>query len=378
MNCNELKQLISETEDLAGLGLTPEASDHLKACSDCRAKLAFEGKLRKGFAGIASEAAPPDLAAKIMAIQAEQLAETGARQHAERPGWLASLLLSLQGFPFKVAFAAGFTGFLAAVLILRQPQAVPVSEPTAVATRQRQEIPAAAPAQEETPTLAKSDSKSLSIQSDKAKLPGTSAEADSNATDNDRMQLAMTTERRRANKSDDLEISEPASKEKEERIPGAITFTLDSSADTFVAEQSAAGAPALADQFAASEAEIQLAMSPEDRESISAPMPSAPTRFAAPPAELQPRIAASQVAKEASGGKMELKKSAAAAQNGEELLELIETNAIDMPEGFINLEELAMRGYLPSEKLRRLRPPTGSGWYLQKSGGKPRIFLKKR
>ncbi len=366
MNCNELKQLINETSDLAALARTPEAGAHLKTCSDCQVKLTFEEKLRGGFAVIASEAAPPDLAAKIMAIQAEQLAETAPPRQISRPGWLEIMLASLQGFPFKVAFAAGFTGFLAAVLILRQPQTVPVSEPTAVASKQRQEVPA--PANDQTHILTRSENKNLSIQADKEAAK-------------EEMQLALAPEKRRASKAEGLEISEMSEWKgqinEEERIPGAITFTLDSSADTFVTEKSSV-APVLADQPAASEADMQLAMTPLDRESAGSTQPSAPTRSAAPAAEMQPRIAASRVAPAEQESGTELKKSQPDAQSGEELRQLIETNAIDLPEGFINLDELAMRGYLPSAKLRRLRPPSGNGWYLQKSGDRIRIFLKKR
>jgi len=342
MNCNELKNLIGEAEDLAVFSQTPEAAAHLQCCSDCRAKLAFEEKLRQGFAGIASEAAPPDLAAKIMAIQVEQMAQAGKQtESSDTVGWFDRLLLSLQGFPFKVAFAAGFTGFLAAVLILRQPQATPVSQPATIASGQRQEVPAPA------------------------------------GEDSKPMQMALAPKQRRQVLPDGFKKSSPvlehidsktetAGADDEERIPGAITFTLDSSEDAFIADK-AAGAVTLADQPAAPEAEMQLAMAPErEQAAVKAVSPAATSRFAPPPAAVPSRLAASK------------KASPAVDPVGEELRELIESSGIDLPEGFIDIDDLAMRGYLPSEKLRRLRPPSGNGWYLQKTGDKLRVFLKKR
>lgn len=362
MNCNEFKNLIGEAENLAVFSQTPEAAAHLKSCSDCRAKLAFEEKLRQGFAGIASEAAPPDLAAKIMAIQAEQMPRTNMHNEpSQADGWFDRLLLSLQGFPFKVAFAAGFTGFLAAVLILRQPQTAPVSQPATIASGQRQEVPA--PASDEKLLLAKSENKSLQTLEEESTEPAT-------------MQMAMAPKERRQVLPDGLKKSAPVLEQidtsaemadNEERIPGAITFTLDSSDDAFMADKDA-GAATLADQPAASEADMQLALAPErERAAVKAVSPAATSRFAPPPAATPPRLAASKKAE-----------SAAADPAGEELRELLESSGLELAEGFIDIDDLATRGYLPSAKLRRLRPPSGSGWYLQKTGDRLRVFLKKR
>jgi len=365
MNCNELKNLISEAEDLAAFSQTSPAAEHFKICSNCRAKLAFEEKLRKGFAGIVSEAAPPDLAAKIMAIQAEQMLQTDKSDDSFGVGgWLERLLFVLQGFPFKVALAAGFTGFLAAVLILREPQTAPISQPSTIASGQRQEVPA--PVSEERLLLAKSESKSLqtthTVESTDSADVSSLNESDA---DSKPMQIAMAPEKRRQVQPEGFNKSAPGFDE--ERIPGAITFTLDNSEEAFIADK-AAGVVTLADQPAASEAELQLALAPErERAAFKDVNPAATSRFAPPPVTASARIAAS-------------KKAAAAAVDpaGEELRELLESSGIDLPEGFIDIDDLAMRGYLPSEKLRRLRPPSGNGWYLQKTGDKLRIFLKKR
>ena len=377
MNCNELKNLISEAENLAIFSQTPEAAAHLKSCSDCRAKLAFEEKLRQGFAGIASEAAPPDLAAKIMAIQAEQMAQAGKQSESSDAGsWLDRLLLSLQGFPFKVAFAAGFTGFLAAVLILRQPQTAPVSQPATIASGQRQEVPA--PASEEKMLLAKSENKSLQTFKEESTDSAAVSALNEYEAGSKPMQIAMAPEKRRQTLPDDLKKSIPdfqqvesktetTSSNDEERIPGAITFTLDGSDDAFITDK-AAGAATLADQPAASEAEMQLALAPErERATFKAVSPAATSRFAPPPVAAQPRLSAAKKAE-----------SAAVDPAGEELRELLESSGLELAEGFIDIDDLATRGYLPSARLRRLRPPSGSGWYLQKTGDRLRVFLKKR
>jgi len=368
MNCNELKNLIGEVEDLAVFSQTSEAAAHLKTCTECRARLTFEEKLRQGFAGIASEAAPPDLAAKIMAIQAEQLSRAENRIGSSETGsWFDRLLLSLQGFPFKVAFAAGFTGFLAAVLILRQPQTTPVSQPSTIASGQRQDVPA--PGGEDRLLLAKSENKSLQAHPEESsELAGVSPQKEYES-DSSPMQMAMAPENRQQDIKKIDSKAETSRTYDEERIPGAITFTLDSSDDAFIADK-AAGAATLADQPAASEAEMQLAMAPE-RESakLKSVSPAETSRFSAPP------LAVAAPARIAASRKAALDETDPV---GEELREILESSGIDLPEGFINLEELAMRGYLPSAKLRRLRPPAGNGWYLQKTGDKLRVFLKKR
>ncbi|PKL48257.1 MAG: hypothetical protein CVV42_10275 [Candidatus Riflebacteria bacterium HGW-Riflebacteria-2] len=363
MNCKELKNLISEAEDLAAIGQTPAAGTHLKTCADCRANLAFEEKVRQGFAAIACEAAPPDLAAKIMAIQAENIAPAEIQKgDPEADSWLDRLLLSLQSFPLKVAFTAGLIGFLSAVLMLRQPQTTPVREPTSLASGQQQETPL--PAQDEELLLAKAKDKGLQIQPEISTVSGIPAGNEDENTGRDSMQMAMAPRQRHLESKSEAAIESY----NEERIPGAITFTLDSSADTFVADREASAAT-LADQPAASEAEMQLAMAP-----------AATSRFAAPPpdGEARPRLAASQVTSQGAAKKMKTMQSEAIDPSGEELRELIESSGIDLPEGFINLDELAMRGYLPSERLKHLRPASGNGWYLQKSGNKLRVFLKKR
>ncbi|OGK07611.1 MAG: hypothetical protein A2W80_10960 [Candidatus Riflebacteria bacterium GWC2_50_8] len=397
MNCNELKILLSECESLADLGQLPKVTTHLKDCAACRAALLYEGKLRQGFAGIAGEAAPPDLAARIMAIQSEPATETAKSAESTEPGWLDQLLRSLQGFPFKVAFAAGLTGFFAAFLILRQPQLAPVNEPATIATRQKQTAPV--PAKDEAFQLAKAGREPTGSHEKTLLLETTSAKKQ-REPGGDSMQLAMAPKEEKAVVSaDDHKIAEsselgvaPGSEAEadtsaEEQIPGAVTFALDSSADTFVADKAAgAAAVSLADQPAASEPEMQLAMAPSpERETAKSVRPSAPARFAAPPpvGETHTRISASQIMSESRSKKFELSNEMFAETESsdplaDELRKLIEANAINLPEGFISLDELAMRGYLPAEKLRRLRPPTGSGWYLQKTAGQMRIFLKKR
>lgn len=396
MNCNELKILLSECESLADLGQLPEVTTHLKDCADCRAALLYEGKLRQGFAGIAGEAAPPDLAARIMAIQSEPATETTKSAEPTESGWLDQLLRSLQGFPFKVAFAAGLTGFFAALLILRQPQLAPVNETATIATRQEQSTPI--PAKDEAFQLAKAG-KEPTGSHEKTLLLETTSIKKQREPGGDSMQLAMAPKEEAAMPADDHKIAEspesgvaPGSATEtdasaEEHIPGAVTFALDSSADTFVADKAAGvAAVSLADQPAASEPEMQLAMAPSpDRETAKSVRPSAPARFAAPPpvGETRARISASQIMSESKNKKFELNDELFAETESsdplaDELRKLIEANAINLPEGFINLDELAMRGYLPAEKLRRLRPPTGNGWYLQKTAGQMRIFLKKR
>ncbi len=339
MNCNEIKNLISESENLAIFDQTPEAAAHIKRCASCRVALAYEEKLRQGFADIASEEPPSDLAAKIMAIQSEQLSAANAFSESDQPAWLDRLLRSFQGFPFKVAFAAGLTGFFAAVLFLRQPQIGPVNQPVVIT----QSKSAPAPADEEAVqmTMAKKVQPLAEIGKDKA-------------------------------------ITNDSLSDKE-RIPGAITFALDSSTDTFVTDRAADGVT-LADQPAASGAEMQLAMAPVGESVITRSSPSSTTRFTAPPpvGVQRERLLTSQFISESRESKSEQLATQRIDPLADELRELIENNAIDQPEGFISLDELAMRGYLPAEQLRRLRPPTGSGWYLQKSSDQLRIFLKKR
>lgn len=338
MNCNEIKNQISESENLAIFEQTPEAAVHLKSCAGCRAALTYEEKLRQGFAGIASEAAPPDLVIKIMTIQSEQLSAVGSSEETTRQNWLSQLLRSLHGFPFKVAFAAGLAGFFAAVLLLRQPQVAPVNQPAVIT--QSKAIPG--PANEEV----------------------------------FKMSTVEETQTPAEPANDKIIIDESLSDK--ERIPGAITFALDSSADAFVVDN-ADGVVMLADQPAASEAAMQLAMAPAIESEAVSSRPSSTARFAAAPpiTTRHSRLAASQVISENSESKSEEATTQQKNPLAEELRDLIENNAIDQAEGFISLDEFVMRGYLPAEHLHRLRPPVGNGWYLQKTGSQIHIFLKK-
>ncbi|MBU1105550.1 MAG: hypothetical protein KKB51_02685 [Candidatus Riflebacteria bacterium] len=378
MNCDEIKNLLSECKNLADLSQMPDAAAHIKSCAGCRAALGYEEKLRQGFASIATEAPPPDLAARIMAIQAEQLKETGLTQAAAEPDWFDLLLRSLQGFPFKIAFAAGLTGFFAAILILHQPQLATVQKPAEIATRREQTAPAVV--EDKIGQLAMKPEEKQAEMADKSMQLAMLKKSDQPEKADKLMPLAESASRLPATEEDS-----DAESLNEERIPGAMTFALDSSEDSFVPESSAGGAT-FADQPAASEPDMQLAMAPsENREMTKSVAPASPARFAPPPpvSSIRARMSASQVASEGKGKKFELSDEMFAETESsdplaEELRELIKANAIDLAEGFISLDELAMRGYLPAEKLRRLRPPTGSGWYLQKNAGQLRIFLKKR
>ena len=381
MNCDEIKNLLGECESLAELSQIPAAAAHFKSCAGCRAALRYEEKLRQSFISMVIEAPPPDLAARIMAIQAEHPVESNQAAPATELGWFDLLLRSLQGFPFKVALAAGLTGFFAAVLIMHQPQLAPVQAPVEMAKRREPVAPAPADDRTVQPELPAKEEQISSAG--KSMQMAMLKEEKQHETEDKLTQLTRSAPQQAAEKNNEAESLN------EEHIPGAMTFALDSSADSFVPESSAdadSGAAALADQPAASEPEMQMAMAPsESSEMARSVTPSAAARFAAPPpgAGVRARISASQILSEGKSKKSELSDEMFAESErsdplADELRELIETNAIDLPEGFISLDELAMLGYLPAEQLRRLAPPAGSGWYLQKTASQLRVFLKKR
>jgi hypothetical protein len=344
MNCHEIKDIINESADLGKIDQTAEVAAHLANCANCRAILAYEKKLRQGFAAMTDENAPADLAARIIAIAAES--PELPTKPVPSDNWFDRLIASWQGFPFKIAFAAGITGFLAAVMILHQPQKEPTRQPGIVKVAKTEST---APAKDQT-----SDSS---------------------------LQVALAPTMPNQKKSAELRASRQLNEGKssissEEQIPGAITFSLDTDAEIMV---EAASDQAKAERQIAAEPEFQLAKADADEcKTIREFRPAAVSRTAAPPsASLRKRMSATNVLSE------EHEKTAESFANtgnalADELRQLIEKNAIDLPEGFINLNELAMQGYLPTNQLRRLQPPPGSGWYLQKHADHINVELKKR
>lgn len=126
MNCKEFKDLVSETTDLNEISSNAELSAHLKSCEGCRVFLRYEESLRSGFAEIAEAPMPSDITRRILAIPKTAGSSSKPAEITGALTWLHGLVNS---FSFKVALASGITGFLFAVLLLREPIRESVGRP---------------------------------------------------------------------------------------------------------------------------------------------------------------------------------------------------------------------------------------------------------
>ena len=63
-------------------------------------------------------------------------------------------------------------------------------------------------------------------------------------------------------------------------------------------------------------------------------------------------------------------------ERADEIKQLLETINLEPAEGFLDLNSLAARGYIASDRLIDLRPPAGSGWYIEKTESGINIRLK--
>ncbi|MEW6710713.1 MAG: hypothetical protein AB1403_12880 [Candidatus Riflebacteria bacterium] len=324
MKCEQFKENIREAPDLQILEKDQEFSRHLEGCRDCRSYFAYESSLRQGFARMADELPPAQLAARIFAIP--EANKTSAK--ADEPIGLVKILLQFfSGFPFKTAAVSCMIGFLAAIMLQNQTRA-----PENHQVKKEAVIGRAA---SETKNSLQPLPGSESIQLAKVESPPSPAPKVSMP------QSFLPKEERKAREASS------------ESIPGAISFSLaeddakscgtGQTAD-FVAMKKSAPAPSIARSMTELEAQSDLDMVSSEE------LPAEKDKAVARAAAKDPRSA--------------------------ELTTLLKGYSDEIKPGFLQLRDLAARGIIESDRLSYFSPPPGMGWFVEVEGSEFQVVLK--
>ncbi len=342
MNCNECKILIRELHEPDEILGNSEGKAHLQNCSSCQSVLQFEKKLRQSFELMAEEQPPMALTQKILNIPNEQLANKIQPAQAE-PGLIAYMRQIFTAPMLKMALAASLTGFFAAIVLMRstyvQPDAVSVTDKIAVFKTQE------APAVPEETKTSEAPTKMKEL-----KLAGIG-----------RDEIAQ-----RASIAD--KDSLPDAAPSDDTIPGAVSFSLADEAEPMTRSE-------LSAEAVAAESRPQLAMAKEAKRAMAPAM----EKYESNESDLKK---SSMSTTETAGFSDSFTAAPPVVEKLDpralEIADLLTNHDIDLPEGFIKIEELAMRGFIDAAQLQKFAPPAGNGWFLQIIDGKKSIRLKKR
>lgn len=325
MNCNELKNMLLESSGITEIKGNPQASAHLQNCSECRDTIAREEKLRQAFDSIACQAPPAFLAARIMQIQSEAFATVEKHKHA-------SIIDQIREFfsikNLSIAMAAGLTGFIAATLIFRTPaHNLPGKDADAQKIVISQEVP--------------------------EPKPSDSAKNIDNVFDRSPVALAP----------------EPSDSSEQDKIPGAVTFALRSEEHVLFEDSG----------FEQKSAEKTLVLAKNDETAFSSTSAgSGLLPRAAPSAPLQSRKKEMLHRELSSIDSFAAYEEEAPDSRAEMLLAVLEKFDIEVADGLIKIEELAMRGYIDAAQLKELQPPAGSAWFIETDSNSRKVLLKKK
>lgn len=343
MNCNECKNLIRELHEPDEISGNSEGRAHLQNCSSCHSALQFEKKLRQSFVMMAEEQPPMALTQKILNMQNEQLASERQQVPAEQ-GIIAYLRHIFTAPMLKMALAASLTGFFAAVLLMRSTRLQPDAAPTLdkVAMPQTQQAPAV-PQVSKTPSEAPTKMKEFKLASiGKEEVAPQSGIADKDFRQNQALS--------------------------EDTIPGAVSFSLADEAEPVSKGE-------LSGNAADSESRPQLAMARESKRAMAPSIKAYASEEAVLERSSMPTTETAGLSDGFAAAPSVVEKIDPRAQ---EIADLLTIHDIDLPEGFIKIEDLAMRGFIGAAQLQEFAPPAGSGWFLQIIDGKKSIRLKKR
>ncbi len=349
MNCHELKTIMIEHADLESLAQDASVSTHLEQCSSCRAALKFEVRLRAGFVKMTEEALPADIARQIMAIQKNEMTSP----------WFTRLIESIRNGivspQFRIAVFASLTGFFLGIFMMRSHDDIPsgksLQKHREVLVEASSEPVFAAPATPATPAASERiRKKDIQIASSRVMQESTDSV-----------------------KAVDREMSAGS----EDMIPGAVSFSLAEDAAMMQKDKDNDAAPA-------TEERPQLAMAPAMARG-NAIKPTASrmkmdsmkkSSFAVPEKELFDAAPEDTFAEQPSEQSSE--QPAEIDGRGKELELLLLQHDIRVSQGFLNLEQLAVKGYLSMSQLKRLKPQTGCAWFVEIKNDEMTIFQKKR
>jgi len=318
MNCNELKNLLLEISEITEITSNPEASSHIRNCSQCRAAVAHEQKLRNAFNDIAQHQPPAFLAARIMSVQTNSVA---AQTQTSQPGIIEKIREIFSVKNLSIAMAAGLTGFIAATLIFRTPAYQPDKS-----------------AEIKTTILSlKNSEQTNQISTEKNKT----AEFTEGGVQYFKESAAALS-------------PEPSDPAVQDTIPGAVSFALKSEEHVLFEDSS----------FKTEAAEEGFMLAKSDGAGYSA----APAARAFSPA----------TSLESNKKEMLHREHSETDPGAEMLLAILEKFDIEIPDGLIKIEELAMRGFIDAAQLKKLQPAAGNAWFLESSETGKKVFLKKK
>ena len=400
MNCKEFKDLVSEIADLNEISSNAELSAHLKGCEGCRRFLKYEEALRDSFAEIAEAPMPADIARRILATP--RIAGT-SEQSGNMPAWLKWLSGLISSFSFKVALASGITGFLFAVLLLRGPirEFGGRIQESFARSEQKEQIRKTLFSQ--THPLPQNASgpviygigAAITMDPELQKLIKANK---SHGGVSGLPEFFKKHEMAQADKQKAIKEAREQGTPREE-IPGAVSFALEgeeiamhnqetSEKSQFARPLEQTNFPAGGDAFADSEIEAETdtktdssveavlaaatADKDEEKTMTMAMAPSAPSIRAKSMPDSSKSLQLEEESKEAGIG------SLANDLRASEILKFLQNNELAGKEGFVDLEYLAMRGFISNQQLRAWQPADGNSWYLAISDGKSRLSLRRK
>lgn len=368
MNCEESKNLIVEMTEADQASSNAELSAHLAACSTCRQFLKYELKMRDGFEEIASEPVPAEVARKILAVPRIVAAETVT----VTPGWVKKLSAFVNSMTFKIALASGITGFAAAVIFLRGFSSGFDQHSYTAKDEFKQVKKLERPLFESDEDNSKPASATTTVAAGAAAVmhPELKKMTDGRSKLTDDL-LAL-----KAEKSVDVVVERRAAVS--EHIPGAVSFSLDENAEASGRFAMAPAESAVAADEPVLAAAEQVSSNADGSAQDGMLMASAPkmkeVMRSQPASSKAVGMAKSEIADSFSETEAEVKSDPRAAA----IFNFLESNGLAAEEGFIDLDELFMKGYIDNSQLREWRAPDGNGWYLSRAGNRPGIILRRK
>lgn len=371
MNCEESKNLIVEMAEADEIVSNAELSAHLAVCSTCRQFLKYELKMRDGFEEIASESMPAEVTRKILAVPMIVAAESAA----VTPDWLKKLSAFVNSMTFKVALASGITGFAAAMIFLRGFS--PGFDQHSYTVK------------DEFKQVKKLERPLFSRAEEDAKLSSTTTIVEAGAAVTMHPELKKMADGR-SKLTDDLlalkaeknvELTAERRAAVSEHIPGAVSFALDENAETsgrFAMAPVAPAASAVAADEPVPVAAEQVSSKADERVQDSMLMASAPKMKEIMRSQPASSKAAGMVGSEIVHSFSETEAEVKSDPRAVAIFNFLESNGLAAEEGFIDLDELFMKGYIDNSQLREWRAPDGNGWYLSRAGNRLGIILRRK
>jgi hypothetical protein len=315
MNCQDVKNSIREASDLNSLGLNQEISPHLENCKDCMAFLKYEKKLRSSFKRMSEEMPPAQLAERIFSVpEKEKLAK-----NEKSEGFWVALAHLFQGFSLKTAVTFGLIGFFAAIIMQRAGHIEQLKPETTTKTEM-------------------------------AKIQ---AKPDRNLVQKKRLRASIP------QKTESKSIIN----ESDEQIPGAISFSIAQEAQE-TRETLTESKTMQMTKPAMSKRSLAAAPAMSRKDMIEAETAFSDS-FVAEPESIKSEKNADRESRQARDPRCD------------ELQTLINNYELRIEDGVLELENLAARGIIPTERLSYFMPPPGMNWFVENSISGPRIFLKR-